>query len=253
MTMQATALAFALLGSMPLASAEQAAGLQNPIEVRGENWRGKPHYEVLIMNRDAKGPGGTGNYYNSLGLTFGLSNEEMDKRFRALDPEKLKKTYGGDGVRFNGPRRFVVNRFSAMAMDGGNPSLMGQIPMYVYGTFTAPDFDAFIAGKQVPYRETPSKRTTTFYYSAGEQVYELVSPEGSVFTMFSSSLRVDPNNTIDRLPTLGKHLKELPAGWTYRVRTLGKELVIAATYESNPPNTIVLDEFENNYNRNRQQ
>ena len=257
MTMKATALALALLGTMTLAFAEQAAaqkskpaaGLQNPFQVQAENWRGKPHYEVLIMNRNAKGPGGAGNYYNSLGLSFDVSDKEMDARFWALDPEKLKQQYGGDGVRFNGPRRFLVNRFSAQAFDGGKKFMMGPIPMYVYGTFVVPDFDAFIAGKQAPYQETVSKRSTTWYFNAGEEVYELVSPEGAVFTMFSASLRVDPNNTVDKLPTLGKRLS-LPKGWKFRVRTLEKELVLVATYDSDPPNTIVLDQFENNYQRN---
>ena len=231
-------------------SAEQAAGLQNPVEIQIENFRGKPHYEVLIMNRNTEGPGGAGHYYNSLGLTFDVSDEEMDARFLALDPEKLKQEYGGDGVRFNGPRRFLVNRLSALAFDGGKKAMLGPIPMYLYGTFVVPDFDAFMTGTQAPYRETVSKRNSTFHYAAGEEVYELVSPEGAVFTMFSASLRVDPNNTIDRLPTLGERLS-LPDGWKYRVRTLEKEMVLGATYDSDPPNTIVLDQFENNYQRNR--
>ena len=36
--------------------------------VSGDNMHGKHHCEVLIMNRDADGPGGAGNYYNSLGV-----------------------------------------------------------------------------------------------------------------------------------------------------------------------------------------
>jgi hypothetical protein len=257
MNMKATALALALLGVVPLAFAAEvaapspkpAAGLQNPFEVRGENWRGKPHYEVLLMNRNASGPGGAGNYYNSLGLSFDVSNEEMDARFRALDPEKLKKEFGCDAVRFNGPRRFVANRFSAMAFDGGKKTLLGPIPMFLYGTFVVPDFDAFIAGKQTPYRETVSKRTTTFYFNAGEEVYDLISPQGTVFTMFSASQRIDPKNTIDKLPTLGQRLS-LPEGWKFRIRKLENDLVLPATYDSDPPNTIVLDQFENNYQRN---
>jgi hypothetical protein len=257
MTMKATVLALALLGGLPLAFAEQAAapqskpaaGLQDPFQVEGQNWRGKPHYEVLIMNRNAESPGGAGNYYNSLGLSFEVSNEEMDARFRALDPEKLKQEFGGDAVRFNGPRRFVANRFSAMAFDGGKQTMLGPIPMYLFGTFVVPDFDAFIAGKQAPYRETVSKRSSTFYFNAGEEVYDLITPEGTVFTMFSASLRVDTNNSIDKLPTLAERLT-LPEGWTFRVRTLEKELVLPASYDSDPPNTIVLDQFENNYQRN---
>ena len=258
MTMKTSALALVLLSATPLAFVEQAdatpskavAALQGPFEVKAENWRGRPHYEVLIMNRNAEGPGGAGHYYNSLGLTFDVPNEAMDARFRALDPKKLQQEYGGDGVRFNGPRRFLVNRYSATAFENGKKYMMGPIPMYVYGTVVVPDFDAFLAGKQVPYREMVSKRSTTFYYDAGEEVYELVTPEGAVFTMFSASLKVDPNNSIDKLPSLGERLS-LPQGWKFRVRKLEKELVQKATYDSDPPNTIVLDQFENNYQRNR--
>ena len=220
------------------------------VQVSGENAHGTHHAEVLIMNRNADGPGGAGNYYNSLGVVDDVPDEEFDARFRALDPEKLKKEYGGDAVRFNGPRRFLADRFTAEAFDGGKQSMLGPIPMYVYGLFVVPDFDAFIAGKQTPYHETVSKRTTTWFFDAGTEVYELVSPKGIVFVMQSASLRVDPHNTVDKLPTLGDRLS-LPGGWQFRVRTLEDELVMAVTYDGDPPNTIVLDEFENNYQRVR--
>jgi hypothetical protein len=230
--------------------AKPAAGLGDPCEVKGStNWRGKPHYEILFMNRDAKGPGGIGNYYNSIGNSFDVSNEAMDARFLALDAEKLKKEYGSDGVRFNGPRRFVANGISAIAFDGCKKKVIGSIPFFLYGTFEAPSFDAFMTGEQPPYHVLVSKRTNTFYFNAGEQVYELVTPEGEVYTMFSLSLRVDPKNSIENLPTLAERLS-LPKGWTYRVRKLDKDLALSSTYDANPPNTIVLDQFENNYEHN---
>jgi hypothetical protein len=68
--------------------------------------------------------------------------------------------------------------------------------------------------------------------------------------MQSASLGVDPDNAVDLLPSLGEHLA-LPERWTYRARTLGEELVMRATYDDDPPNTIVLDELENNYQRLR--
>lgn len=223
---------------------------EQSVLVSSDNARGKHHAEVLIMNRDADGPGGSGHYYNSLGVDDGVSDEDFDARFQALDPEKLRKEHGGDGVRFNGPRRFLADRFEGQAFDGGKLSMFGPLPMYLYGTFVVPDFDAFIAGKQTPYRETVSKRTTTWFFEAGSEVYELVSPEEIVFVMQSASLRVDPDNTVDKLPTLGERLA-LPEGWTYRTRTLENELVMPAIYDSDPPNTIVLDELENNYQRLR--
>ncbi|MBG6225314.1 hypothetical protein IWX63_001886 [Arthrobacter sp. CAN_A2] len=223
---------------------------QQAVIVSGDHGHGKHHAEVLIMSRDPEGPGGAGNYYNSLGVVDDVSDEDFDARFLALDPEMLRKEHGGDGIRFNGPRRFLADRFEGEAFDGGKPSMMGPLPMYLYGTFVVPDFDAFIAGKQTPYRETVSKRSTTWFFEAGSEVYELVSPEGTVFVMQSASLRVDPGNTVDRLPTLGERLA-LPEGWAYRARTLEDELVMRATYDSDPPNTVVLDELENNYQRLR--
>jgi hypothetical protein len=218
--------------------------------VSGEDMRGRHHAEVLIMKRDPDGPGGAGDYYNSLGVVDDVPDGVFDARFRALDPEKLRQEHGGDAVRFNGPRRFLGNRFAAMAFDEGRVSMLGPIPMYLYGTFVVPDFDAFVSGKQTPYQETVSRRTTTWFFDAGAEVYELVSPEGVVFVMQSASLKVDPGNTVDRLPTLGDRLS-LPQGWQFRVRTLEQDLVMAARYDSDPPNTIVLDELENNYQRLR--
>lgn len=224
--------------------------VQKTVLVTGENTHNAHHAEVLIMNRDADGPGGFGDYYNSLGVVDGVSDKEFDERFRALDPEKLQQEYGGDGIRFNGPRRFLADRFSGEALDEGRESMLGPIPMRRWGTFVAPDFDAFMAGKQMPYLESVSKRTTTWFFNAGSEVYELVSPEGVVFVMQSASLRIDPDNTVDKLPTLGDRLS-LPEGWQFRVRTLAEDLVMPATYDSDPPNTIVLDELENNYQRLR--
>lgn len=108
---------------------------EQSVLVSGDSMHGKHHCEVLIMNRDADGPGGAGNYYNSLGVVDDVSDEESDARFRALDPEKLREQYGGDAVRFNGPRRFLADRFTAEAFDGGKVSMVGPIPMCLYGTF----------------------------------------------------------------------------------------------------------------------
>jgi hypothetical protein len=74
----------------------------------------------------------------------------------------------------------------------------------------------------------------------------ITAPTGSVYDMQSASLGVDPDNTVDELPTLGERLA-LPEGWSYRARTLDDELVMQVTFDDDPPNTIVLDEFENNY------
>ncbi len=224
---------------------------EGAVQLSGENSRGIHHAEVLIMTRDSKGPGGSCVYYNSLGIVDDVPDEEFDARFRALDSVALQKEYGGDGVRFNGPRRFLADRFNVMTFEKGKQFMLGPIPMHVGGVFTAPDYDAFLSGKQVPYVESASKRTTTWFWNAGSEVYELVSPEGVVFVMQSASLQVDPHNTVDELPTLGDRQSKRPEGWQFRARTLDDDLTMVAEVDSDPPNTIVLDEFMNNYQRLR--
>ncbi|MBL0900557.1 MAG: hypothetical protein IBJ17_17905 [Reyranella sp.] len=230
------------------ATAQSAAGLSDPCPVKGEDWRGKAFYEILFMNREANG-GAIGNYFNSLGNTFDASNEVMDTRFKVLNAEALKKEYGSDGVFFNGPRRFVANGFTGMAFDGCKRRIIGTIPLYLYGTFEVPSFNDFVSGPPVAYKVLVSKRTNTFFFKAGEQVHELITPDGAVYTMFSLSLKTDPNNTIENLSTLGKRLT-LPTGWKYRTRALETDMVLSSRYDANPPNSIVLDQFEGNYQHN---
>jgi len=223
--------------------------MTGPCEVKALNWRGLPFYEILFMNRVPGGPAGVGHYFNSIGTKFEASADVMDARFRALTADALKREYGSDGVFFNGPRRFVANGVTGIAYNNCGLRVMNNIAFYLYGTFEVPNLEAFISGAPPPYRPLVSKRTNTFIFNAGEDVHELITPEGQVYTMFSLSLKVDPNNTIENLSTLGQRLT-LPPGWRYRMRKLDQDLTLSSTYDANPPNTIVLDQFEGNYQHN---
>ena len=248
MTVQATALALGLMCTTTLALAEQKVELKDPCPVQMENWRGKAFYEILFMNREANGSG-VGYYYNSLGNDLEAPNDVMDARFRALNADTLKKEYGSDGVLFNGPRRLVANGITGMAWDGCKERVIATIPFRVLGIFETPDLSKAVAGTLPSYKVLVSKRSNTFSFNAGETVYELITPEGAVYTMFSLSLKADPNNTIENLPSLGERLT-LPKGWNFRARRLNQDMTLTSTADSNPPNTIVLDEFEGNYQYN---
>ena len=226
-----------------------STALTGPCEVRALNWRGRAFYEVLFMNRVPGGPAGSGNYFNSIGSPLEAPGEVTDARFRELNADALRREYGGDGVFFNGPRRFVANGVTGIAYNNCAPRVMNSITFYLYGTFEVPNLEAFVTTAPPAYRPLVSKRTNTFIFNAGEQVHELITPEGEVYTMFSLSLKVDPSNSLERLATLGERLT-LPAGWRYRVRTLDRELTLSSSYDANPPNTIVLDQFEGNYQHN---
>jgi hypothetical protein len=81
-------------------------------------------------------------------------------------------------------------------------------------------------------------------FHAGRPVHELIAPGGSVYAMQSASLIKDPN-LAEQLPNLAERL-QLPGGWTYRVRTPDQDLVVQAR---DGVAHVVLDEFENNYQR----
>ena len=85
------------------------------------------------------------------------------------------------------------------------------------------------------------------FFSAGQRVYELVAPTGSVYVIQSASQHVDPDNTVDRLATLGERLS-LPQGWQYRTPRLEEDLVVRAEAGGAPAH-IVFDEYEDNYQR----
>lgn len=221
--------------------------IEGAVLVSAENLHGMHHGEIVVFTRDADGPGGFGMIYNTLGLTDDVSGEEFDARFRALDPEELKKDFGGDVIWMNGPRRALMDRMTAMVFEDGKISMVGPIPMRTVGTMHLPDLDLFLASERPPYTEMTIGRTTEWFFDAGQQVYQLVSPTGSVYIMQSASQHVDPNNTVDSLATLGERLS-LPDGWEYRSPTLQKDLVVRAEAEGAPAH-IVFDQYEDNYQR----
>ena len=249
-SVKTVALALALLGAMTPAFAEQKVALKDPVQLNVENWRGKAFYEILFMNRQADGSG-VGVYYNSLGLDLEAPSEVTDASFRALDAATLKKKYGSDAILFNGPRRLVVNSITGLtAWDGGKMRVVDPIPYRALGVLEAPDLDKAASTELPAYHVMVSKRSNSFKFNAGETVYELITPQGAVYTMFSLSLKVDPKNTIENLPTLGERLKKLPQGWKLRSRKLDKDMILTSTADSEPPNTIVLDELVGNYQYN---
>ncbi len=244
-TIKTTVLALVLLGAMTPAFAEEKVALKDPFQFEVENWRGRAFYEILFMNRKADGSA-VGFYYNSLGLDLEGSNEVMDARFRALKADTLKKEYSSDAVIFNGPRRLVANSIIGMiAWDGGKKTVIDTIPYRVLGVFE----DKGVSEELPAYQVVVSKRSNSFKFNAGETVYELITPKGAIYTMFSLSLKIDPKNTIENLPTLGERLK-LPEGWKFRTRKLDQDMILKCLADSNPPNTIVLDEFVGNYQYN---
>jgi hypothetical protein len=85
-------------------------------------------------------------------------------------------------------------------------------------------------------------RDSEFIFFAARPVYELVDTSMHVFTMQSYS-QEKVALTAQDLPMLGTRLK-LPAGWSFRVRTLDAALKVKAT---NKRQNVLQDDLLNTY------
>ncbi len=89
------------------------------------------------------------------------------------------------------------------------------------------------------YDPAESSKKGELRYTAGQPVYELVTPGGEVYLMQSTAIE------IEGFETLGERLT-LPDGWSYRSRTLDDDL----TYEMDGAVSVVMDDLGNVYNLN---
>jgi hypothetical protein len=89
-------------------------------------------------------------------------------------------------------------------------------------------------------------RKNTFTWGRRHRVYELVSPDGSVYLMQAYSRIVDHGLTLGALRGLGSRL-QLPAGWRYRTRKLHHDISLRTAGDA----VIVQDELMNTYQLER--
>lgn len=156
-----------------------------------------------------------------------------------LKADELAAELGALLVKLNGPRHWTLDGLGTkvaviepMIRDfRGRP--MRRIAEVDLGTTAA----------TVPYVERQVNRGAVFFFDAGRRVHELVDPSGRNFVMQAYCIGVDPTMTAESLDGLGKRLS-LPAGWSFRVRTLDEELIVDTTSRVA---TVVQDELENTY------
>ena len=79
-----------------------------------------------------------------------------------------------------------------------------------------------------PYTVNKVSRNTVFVFNAGEEVYELMDPQGQRWVMQTWSQVADPNLSRADLPGLAGRLN-LPEGWTYQPRVLTETLRVDTT------------------------
>ena len=151
--------------------------------------------------------------YNTIGL-----NDCPADLWKSLDPAQLAKQFGAIVVKMNGPRYWVLDGIVGSGVSAGGEKVnVGGIEMQFRAGLKTYLWQGSIGDKF--YTPNQVQRDTIFQYSAGQPVYELVSPQGEVYRMQSYSQIADPNLSMADLADLGARLK-LPAGWKYQTHIL---------------------------------
>ena len=172
-----------------------------------------------------------------------------DEAWYALDPDAIRAENDASFIEMNGPRYFVVDG-TADTGDGtvgvGTASGGAAIPRQ-FGDLTMTLLTTTeVTAESETYEPDLVERTTTWTFEAGTEVYELIDPEGHVYTMQSYSRIEDRSLTAADLPTLGERL-DLPVGWTFQTRVLDSPYQVPLAPEGA---YVVQDDLRNSYQRN---
>jgi hypothetical protein len=168
-----------------------------------------------------------------------MLNDCPQHLWEKLDAAAIAADLGAVFVKLNGPRRWVLDGLGTKVAPV-DPVIreFGGIQFRRIATIALGDKPG--GG---PYTENKVNRGAVFYFDAGKPVYELVDPSGKAYVMQALCMGVDATMSEATLASLGERLKA-PAGWSYRVRILGEEMVVDTTRSLA---TVLQDEFENSY------
>ncbi len=191
---------------------------------------GKRYGEVLLVTPGEAGPQAT--VYNSFPL-----NDCPAELWSALDPQAIAAENGAAAALLNGPRYWLMNRIEKQAQGPQVTKNFGGIEMIQQATVLLSSMNP------APYSVNQVSRNTVFVFDAGEEVYELIDPDGRRWGMQTWSQVADPNLSRADLPGLASRLN-LPEGWSYQPRVLPDTLRVDTTTR---PAHVTQDDLTNSY------
>ncbi len=191
---------------------------------------GKRYGEVLLVAIGESGPRAT--VYNSFPL-----NDCPAELWSALDPQAIAAENGTAAALLNGPRYWLMNDIEKEQQGPQERKTFGGIAMIKQATVEMSSMNP------APYSLNKVNRNTVFVFNAGEQIYELIDPDGRRWVMQTWSQVADPNLSRADLPGLASRLK-LPEGWTYQTRVLDETLRVDTTTR---PADVTQDDLTNSY------
>lgn len=194
--------------------------------------RGGRYCEIMIVRRNG------GKNEAELWSTQGISVCPEDCE-AAFDADGIKSETGAQRVVVNGPKIWLPSS-PAPTPPADARRRFGGIDLGLVVTLEV------ARGSGDPFKERVVPRTTTNTFKAGEEVYEMISPDGVVYVMQSMSLSEDRTLTMDDLATLGPRMK-LPKGWKYSARILEADLSLTPSRDGHV--VVLQDRLKNTYQR----
>ncbi len=191
---------------------------------------GKRYGEVLLVEITESGPHAT--VYNSFPF-----NDCPAELWSKLDPQALATENGSAAALLNGPRYWLMNDIEKQPQGPQETKTFGGIEMIKQATV------ALTSMNPAPYLANEVTRNTVFVFDAGEQIYELIDPDGQRWVMQTWSQVADPNLSRTDLPGLAGRLS-VPEGWTYEPRVLTETLRVDTTTR---PARVLQDNLTNSY------
>ena len=226
---------FAIAGLIAATSCSSSSSSQSSTTsttVATPTMRDGRYCEVLLVTLSESQP--IASVYN----TYPLNDCPADK-WAALDPKALATQYGANVAMLNGPRHWMINRVEKVSSTAAEKADFGGIEMYKQATVPI----GSLIDQARPYSPYSVSRSAVFIYAAGNEIFQLTSPDGSVFVMQSFSQQLDPTLTMASLSSLGTKL-ELPSGWTFSSRTLTEDLRLVTIKN---PAQVLQDNLGNSY------
>ena len=152
-------------------------------------------------------------------LYKGLSNETLAAQYQvksaSLNPPRGRRIWLLDILEI--PASTTVRDFNGL-----KAHYWGQVG-------PGPDGEPLkLDPRKLQYKPLYFERNSVITFEKGKPVFLLEDNAGTTWVYKNYTTAMDPSLTYEDLPNLDKRLKDLPAGFKFRTKTLDKDLVIKA-------------------------
>jgi len=214
---------------------------------RFDNMHKTRFIEIFLAHPDAKTGKLAAECYNSMFTAKGIpasKDTAPQALVEGLDFARMKSDYSVGGASLNGPKVWLpdwteIDMGVERDFNGIKASWVAQLNM---------GDNAGGVAESTPYKPMTIARKSGLGWNKGTTVLLLDDAEGNTWVMKGFQLGVKPQYIYEEFVAAGAaNFKKLPPGWTFRIKTLDKDLIeVPVTGVA----TIMPDEFFNMYDKN---